>query len=109
MTDNEIISLPYLNNQNALHFGSSSNYERLVTTYFIQKKTDSNEIRINKHIVMSVEYSPDNIYAQVDGMWGKCWLVTVADNENNKLLKYHIRNWGELVNYYQEQGLAYVQ
>ena len=105
----EFIPLPYFTNPCALHFGISANYERLVASYFIKKESSNDEKFINKHIIIAVKYFPDDTYEMMDGMWGKCWLVTVVDNENDKLCKYYVRNWIEIVHYYEEQGLIYVQ
>jgi hypothetical protein len=42
-------------------------------------------------------------------MAGKCWIVTINDNENEKFVKYYIRNWIDIVEFYKEKGLVFVE
>ena len=104
-----IIPLPSIKKPTVLHYGSESCYERFSgNSYFI---TCSDECEINliyKYIVMKVEYKPDEIYSQVDGNAGRCWIVTINDNENGKIIKYYIRNWIDIVEHFKEKGLEFI-
>jgi hypothetical protein len=42
-------------------------------------------------------------------MAGKCWIVIINDVENDKIEKYYIRNWIDIVEYYKEKGLKFVE
>ncbi len=104
----EIISLPTIYRPMLLHFGSGSRYERFLYSYFIKSISAPEENFIYKHIITSIKYQPDTLYSNVDGMSGKCWLVEVHDVENEKFIKYYIRNWTDIVEYYKEKGLEFV-
>jgi hypothetical protein len=43
-----------------------------------------------------------------DGYEGKYWLVTIIDNDNDKMNRYYIRNWIDIVNFYKEKGFEFV-
>ena len=101
-----IIPLPNVCVSSAWHFGSESKYDRFSgSTYFIKNNND--QFRY-KHIVMKVHYSPDELYKRVDGNAGRCWIVTINDNENNKIIKYYIRNWIDIVEHYRDKGLEFI-
>jgi len=106
--ENQIISLPTIFRPMLLHFGSISGYERFQYSYFIKTISDPEENFIYKHIIISVKYQPDTLYSTVDGMFGKCWLVELHDIENEKFIKYYIRNWTDIVEYYKDKGLEFV-
>jgi hypothetical protein len=103
----EIIVLPCIIKQNLYHYGSQSKYENLKFSYFI--KEDTQETLLYKYIIMSVQYEPDELYSSVDGLAGKCWIVTINDNENDKLVKYYIRNWIDIEEFYKEKGVKFVK
>ena len=101
-----IIPLPYIHISSPWHFGSESKYDRFSgSTYFIR---NDNEQIIYKYIVMKVVYKPDELYNRVDGNAGRCWIVTINDNENGKIIKYYIRNWIDIVEHYREKGLEFI-
>jgi hypothetical protein len=106
--DNPIISLPTIYRPMLLHFGSPAGYQRFEFSYFIKTISDPEENFIYKHIIHSVKYEPDKLYSTMDGMAGKCWIVEVLDVENEKSNKYYIRNWTDIVEYYNEKGLKFV-
>jgi hypothetical protein len=97
LAEQSIISLPVVYGPMILHYGSESKYERFGNSCF--KKLVGDDSIITDHIT-SVQYRPDDLYKMVDGMSGKCWLVSVVDNL--KVHKtYYIRNWHDIVNYYK--------
>jgi hypothetical protein len=104
----EIIELPCIIKENLYHYGSESNYQRFRYSYFINENVKSETI-LYKYIIMSVQYVPDELYSSVDGMAGKCWIVSINDNENDKLVTYYIRNWIDIVEFYKEKGLKFVE
>jgi hypothetical protein len=108
--EDEIIHLPCIIIPQLYHYGSQSNYQRFRYSYFIKKDTDSErETLLYKYIIMSVQYVPDELYSSVDGMAGKCWIVSINDNENGKVIKYYIRNWIDIVEFYKEKGGEFVE
>jgi len=105
-----IIPLPCIIKATIYHYGSKSNYQRFRYSYFIKNDTESaSETIIYKYIICSVKYAPDELYSSVNGMAGKCWIVSINDNENGKLIKYYIRNWIDIVEFYKEKGIVFVE
>ena len=101
-----IIPLPSIKKPMLLHWGS---YERFSgNSYFITCSDECETNLIYKYIVMNVEYKPDELYSHVDGNAGRCWIVTINDNENGKIIKYYIRNWIDIVEYFKEKNLKFV-
>ena len=95
--EQSIINLPVIYGPMILHYGSQSKYERFGNSCF-KKLVDDGSIM--KHYITSIQYRPDELYNMVDGMSGKCWLVSVVDNL--KVHKtYYIRNWHDIVDYYK--------
>jgi len=104
-----IIPLPYIHISSAWHFGVESKYDRFSgNSYFITCSDDSEKNLLYKYIVMKVEYKPDELYRHVDGNAGRCWIVTINDNENGKIIKYYIRNWIDIVEHYRDKGLEFI-
>ena len=105
-----IIPLPSISKPGLNHFGSQSNYQRFRYSYFIKQDTESDrETLLYKYMIMSVQYVPDELYSSNDGTAGKCWIVTINDNENEKIIKYYIRDWIDIVEFYKEKGLKFVE
>jgi hypothetical protein len=99
----EIVKLPISIKPIILHYGSTAGFERFVnTSYFIQKEHS------DKHIILDVKYSPDNVYNFTDGNAGRCWVVKIKDNQTNNICIYSIRNWNDLVDYYEVNGLQFM-
>ena len=107
--ENHIVELPCICRPSLYHYGSESNYQRFRFSYFITNIYDPNEDIIYKHIITDVKYQPDSVYSTCDGYFGKCWIVTINDAENNETDKYYIRNWIDIVEYYKEKGLKFVE
>ena len=107
--ENQIKELPCICRPSLYHYGSESNYQRFRFSYFITNIYDPNEDIIYKHIITDVKYQPDSVYSTCDGYFGKCWVVTINDAENNETDKYYIRNWIDIVEYYKEKGLKFVE
>lgn len=103
----KIISVPCYTTPTTSHFGSTSNYSRFIDSYFILKDS-GDEKYIYKHIIIGVKYEPDEFYRMNDGYFGNCWLVTVNDNENCKINTYYIRNWIDIVHFYEEKGFIFM-
>jgi len=103
-----IISLPCVRKPLVYHYGSEAGYKRFRYSYFI-KKSDIEANFIYKHIITAVEYLPDEIYRRDDGYAGRCWIVSVNNNENEIFEKYYIRNWIDIVEFYKEKGLEFVE
>lgn len=102
--------LPTASRPITIHHGSSSGFERFKgTSYFIQNENELNETIIYKHIVIDVKYEADNNYRLHDGNIGRCWLVTVLDNESCEECYYYIRNWIDIVDYYEAKGFKFVE
>jgi hypothetical protein len=107
--DTPILELPCICRPSLYHYGSESNYQRFCHSYFITNIYDPNEDIIYKHIITDVKYKPDSVYSTCDGYFGKCWVVTINDVENDKIEKYYIRNWIDIVEYYKEKGIKFVE
>jgi len=102
------ILVPMYIKKNTLHFGSEANYQNLVGSYFIKNSDYNNDGKfIYKHNVLSASYNPDEYYINNDGICGRCWIVTIVDNENNKINNFYIRNWCDIVNYYENLGYVF--
>ena len=101
-----IIELPCVCRPSLYHYGSESNYQRFRDSYFIRNNCEPNE-NIKKHIITDVKYNPDDTYYKVDGMAGKCWVVTIND-DNDNVNKYYIRNWSDIVEYYKEKEFVFI-
>ena len=105
-----IIGLPCIRKTHLYHYGSQSNYQRFHYSYFIKEDTETErETLLYKCIIMSVQYVPDELYSSVDGMAGKCWIVSINDNDNQKFVKYYLRNWIDIVEFYKEKGFKFVE
>jgi hypothetical protein len=105
-----IIPLPCSTKTTIYHLGSKSNYQRFCYSYFIKEDTESDrETLLYKYIIISVQYVPDELYSSVDGKSGKCWIVTINDNDKQKIFKYYIRDWIDIVEFYNEKGLVFVE
>lgn len=105
-----VIPLPCVSRPMLLHYGSESCYERFSgNSYFIASSDECEINLIYKYIVMKVEYTPDELYRHVDGNVGRCWIVTINDNENEEIIKYYIRNWVDIVEYFKEKGLEFIE
>jgi hypothetical protein len=107
--DTPILELPCICRPSLYHYGSESNYQRFRHSYFIKTNPLPDETIIYKYIIIDVTYTPDKLYNSVDGMAGKCWIVTINNTENDKIEKYYIRNWIDIVEYYKEKGLKFVE
>jgi len=104
-----IMHLPCVTRPMTYHYGSEASYQRFRYSYFIKNNSESDDKFIYKHIITSVEYAPDKIYCENDGYYGKCWIVSIDDNQDEKLVKYYIRNWIDIVEFYKEKGLEFVE
>jgi hypothetical protein len=108
--EEEIIVLPCIKKTHIYHYGSQANYQRFRYSYFTKEVTKSkNETILHKYIINSVQYVPDEVYSSLLGIAGKCWIVTINDIENDKLVTYYIRNWIDIVEFYKEKGLKFVE
>jgi hypothetical protein len=103
-----IVPLPSVSRPMLFHYGSESGYQRFRYSYFIKNDTVSNDNLLYKYIIMDVKYDPDENYQKHDGYHGKCWIVTINNNENEKMEKYYIRNWVDIVDYFKEKDLNFV-
>ena len=103
-----IVPLPCVSRPMLFHYGSESGYQRFRYSYFIKNDTVSNDNLLYKYIIMDVKYEPDEYYVTHDGYHGKCWIVTINNNENEKMEKYYIRNWVDIVDYFKEKDLNFV-
>jgi hypothetical protein len=103
----DIIQLPSCG---GYHYGSMYDLSMFKDCYFEEKKSESNII--NKIIILSIKYDPDEIYISSDGYKGTCWLAVVVDSRNdyttNPVKKYYFRNFGDLAMYYENQGFKFV-
>ena len=92
-----------------LHFGSHAGYERFVNSYF--EKSYQNYV--DKVIIHSICYKPDNLYSRKDGYCGTCWQVEMIEPHDDTkwatgFAKYCFRNFEDLVEYYKEKGFVFV-
>jgi hypothetical protein len=106
--ENYVILLPCISKPLLYHYGSQSGYQRFRYSYFI-KKSDIEANIICKHIITKVEYLPDEIYRRDDGYAGRCWIISVNNNENENFEKYYIRNWIDIIEFYKEKGFGFVE
>ena len=107
----DIIRLPYKQSAGFTnHYGFAAHYERMIGAYFLLcNKTNENSsspspVRIN---ISDVEYAPDDLYDSTDGVAGRCWIVTGQDSENQKTVKYYIRNWIDIVHHFEPNGYVF--
>ena len=105
--ENSIIELPCVNRPGVYHYGSETNFQRFRYSYFIKNICHENEKIMNTKIISNVEYQPDSYYNKLDGYFGKCWVVSIIENE--KEVKYYIRNWIDIVEYFNEKGFKFVE
>ena len=84
-----------------IHCGRSSKYDRFCGTYFANTDFD-------KHIVVNVTYQPDKLYQVLDGMAGRCWMVVTQYITDLTFSNYYIRNWEDIVHYYDDRGYKFV-
>ena len=105
ITMSDIIKLSAASFANATyHYGSDSNYVNHKGAWF-----SSNPDNGIKHVITNVKYEPDSVYRMVDGYSGRCWIVTVYDSKMETFVNYYIRNWVDIVHYYNETlGLVFV-
>lgn len=108
VSEEKYILLPCICRPMMLHFGNQSDYGRFLYSYFIKTDPEPDEIFIYKHIINSVRYVPDDTYSLVDGMVGRCWIVTINNVENDTFDNFYIRNWIDIVEYFKEKGLKFV-
>ena len=102
----EIISLPSIPRGTTLHFGSTSTYERFIGSYFINKNWEkSNDEYIYKDIITNIEYNTDTVYSNTGGNY---WVITVQNTEHNTILYYYIRNFGDIVTYYEGKDFVFI-
>ena len=93
----DIIRLPYKQSAGFTnHHGFAAKYStNMIGTYFLSNSSPS-PLRID---IANVEYAPDDLYDSTDGVAGRCWIVTGQDDENQKTVKYYIRNWIDIVHH----------
>ena len=95
----EITILPYHQSRYTCHFVSMSNYERFVGGGFGKS-----------HIIQHVKYDADELYCRVDGQSGRCWKVVVRNTDYSTSMTYHIRDWIDIVHYYEtEFSLSFIE
>jgi hypothetical protein len=93
-----------------LHFGSKAGYERFANSYF--EKVNQNFI--DKIIIYSIFYKPNEIYITTDGYGGTCWHAEMIEHDNvdtewaTGFAKYRFRNFEDLIEYYKEKGFVFV-
>lgn len=92
------------------HFGSSSNFNRFQNSYFEEIHDNiKNTTIINKAIIMSIVYEPDETYSIFDGYFGTCWKASIVDSsQDNSILYIHFRNFGDLVSHYEKKGFRFI-
>ena len=93
----DIIRLPYKQSAGFTnHYGFAAKYStNMIGAYFLSNSSLS-PVRIN---ITNVEYAPDDLYDSTDGVAGRCWIVIGQDSENQKTVKYYIRNWIDIVHH----------
>ena len=93
----DIIRLPYKQSAGFTnHYGFAAKYStNMIGAYFLSNSSPS-PVRID---IANVEYAPDDLYDSTDGVVGRCWIVTGQDSENQKTVKYYIRNWIDIVHH----------
>ena len=100
-----IVEVPIFRSVTVLHLGSEAEYKRFSGSYFVKRgAADSAE---EKHIVIYVSYDPDGSYADSDGTYGRCWVVVLNNTVTGDWITYIIRNWIDLVKYYESFGYAF--
>ncbi len=91
------------------HFGSITRIKQFIGCYFEERNPTTNII--NKAIIMTIDYKPDQIYLSTDGHAGNCWTVYIADSReiNGELeIIYNFRNMRDLVMHYEKEGFKFV-
>lgn len=90
------------------HYVSINNTNPFLHHYFEEIGPE----KINKAIVLNIEYNPNELYNKTDGYAGNCWTATIDDSReinNNRIISYNFRNFRDLVAYYEEKGFALLQ
>jgi hypothetical protein len=103
----DIVELPAASVANpTYHYGSFSNYAKYIGEYFIET---ANPEHGKLYVITNVIYEPDSLYRSTDGYAGRCWTVTVYDSVIKTFANYYIRNWIDIVHYYETIGFAFVE
>ena len=66
---------------------------------------------INKAIIISIEYNPDELYNKTDGYAGNCWSANIMDSREingSIIITYNFRNFRDLVAHYEKEGFKFV-
>lgn len=102
----DIIKLPAVSvAKSTYHYGSVSNYADYTGEYFTETANPEN----GRLIITNVKYEPDSLYRMVDGYAGRCWIITLHDSKMDTIANYYIRNWIDIVHYYETLGFAFVE
>ena len=110
----DIIQLPYKQSAGFTnHHGFAAKYStNMIGAYFLlcnktnECSSSPSPLRIN---IANVEYAPDDLYDSTDGVAGRCWIVTATaqEGENQKTVKYYIRNWIDIVHHFETNGYVF--
>jgi hypothetical protein len=104
----EIIQLP---SSGGYHFGNKPNLNLFKNSYFEETEISETNI-INKVIILNIEHESDKLYSETDGNAGNCWIATMVDSrmeyDLSPVKKIYFRNFKDLVIYYKNQGLQFI-
>lgn len=91
------------------HFGAMYQLKPFINQHFEEKNSTTNII--NKAIILTIEYKPDEVYKTTDGYAGNCWSATIMDSReinDNSIIIYNFRNFRDLVAHYEKEGFKFV-
>ena len=91
------------------HFGGAHDIKIVEGCWFEEVETNVDNKFINKAVIITTKYEPDEAYNRTDGYFGKCWSATLTDSRNNSVLQFRFRNFGDLVVHYEKQGFKFIK
>jgi len=100
-----------LNSVGKYHFGRMIDLEKYVDCYFESNLADESNI-INKAIIYSIVYNPNEIYCRTDGYAGACWTATIHDSrliKGKSTYKLNFRNFVDLVVHFETEDMKFCQ
>ena len=91
------------------HFGASIDLSKYSGSYFENNNTDELNT-IDKAIIISISYNPDEIYNTTDGYTGNCWSAIIHDArliDNVHRYKLNFRNFSDLITHFELQDMKF--
>ncbi len=91
------------------HFGEMVDLSKYSGTHFENNNADESNI-IDKAIIISISYKPDEIYNTTDGHAGNCWTAIIHNSrliDDIYIYKLNFRNFSDLVTHFESQDMKF--